>query len=117
MVVEFRVTDVAQRSRAVHSIATAAGQRRVPSHPDLHVRQLADRIAARMTRIRLETADLALSGWIPGQQVRVVVGDAPAPKNWILGQMRTYSVWQFTPDWLDLAVLDHGSPAPACPPG
>jgi len=78
----------------------------------LHAPVLAvDQIAARMTRIRLDTAGFALPGWIPGQQVRVAVGDAPAPKNpkdWIFGQMRTYSIWERTPDWLDLAVLDHG---------
>jgi NADPH-dependent ferric siderophore reductase len=70
-----------------------------------------DQMAARMTRIRLDTAGLAISGWIPGQQVRVAVGDAPAPRNpkdWIFGQMRTYSIWKRTPDRLDLAVLDHG---------
>ncbi len=70
-----------------------------------------DQIAARMTRIRLDTAALATLDWIPGQQVRVAVGDAPAPRNpkdWIFGQMRTYSIWERTPDRLDLAVLDHG---------
>jgi NADPH-dependent ferric siderophore reductase len=70
--------------------------------------QAVDQIAARMTRIRLDTAGLEMSGWIPGQQVRVVVGEAPAPKNWIAGQLRTYSVWEYTPDCLDLVVLDHG---------
>ena len=70
-----------------------------------------DQIAARMIRIRLDTAALATLDWIPGQQVRVAAGDAPAPRNpkdWIFGQMRTYSIWECTPDRLDLAVLDHG---------
>ena len=64
-----------------------------------------------MTRIRLDTAALAAPDRVPGQQVRVAAGDAPAPGNptdWIFGQMRTYSIWERTPGWLDLAVLDHG---------
>lgn len=67
-----------------------------------------DQIAARMIRIRLGTAGLAMPEWIPGQQVRVTVGSAPAPKNWVAGQMRTYSIWQLTPEYLELLVLDHG---------
>jgi len=78
----------------------------------LHAPVLAvDQMAARVTRIRLNTAGLAIPEWIPGQHVRVAVGDASGPKNpkdWIFGQLRTYSVWEFTPKWLDLAVLVHG---------
>jgi NADPH-dependent ferric siderophore reductase len=87
----------------------SASRRRLADRLLLHTPVLAvDQIAARMTRIRLDLADLATPAWIPGQQVRVVVGDVPAPKDWILGQMRTYSIWEATPDRLDLAVLDHG---------
>jgi NADPH-dependent ferric siderophore reductase len=67
-----------------------------------------DQIAARMIRIRLGTTGLAMPDWIPGQQVRVTVGSAPALKNWVAGQMRTYSVWQLTQEYLELLVLDHG---------
>jgi NADPH-dependent ferric siderophore reductase len=67
-----------------------------------------DQVAARMIKIRLGTAGLAMPAWIPGQQVRVVVGNAPPPKNWIAGQTRTYSVWQLTPEYLELLILDHG---------
>jgi NADPH-dependent ferric siderophore reductase len=84
-------------------------RRRLGDRLLLHAPVLAtDRIAARMTRIRLDLAGLAALDWIPGQHVRVTVGDAPAPKDWVFGQMRTYSIWDCTPDHLDLAVLDHG---------
>jgi NADPH-dependent ferric siderophore reductase len=87
-------------------------RRRLGDRLLLHAPVLAtDQIAARMTRIRLDTARLAALDWIPGQQVRVAVGDALAPKSpkdWVFGQLRTYSIWERTPDWLDLAVLDHG---------
>jgi NADPH-dependent ferric siderophore reductase len=67
-----------------------------------------ERIAARMTRIRMDTSGLAMPAWVPGQQVRVVVGDAAGPRNWITGELRTYSVWDCAGGHLDLAVLDHG---------
>jgi hypothetical protein len=57
-----------------------------------------------MTRIRLDTAALAALDWIPGQQVRVAVGDAPAPgnpKDWIFA------------DLLDLGALLRTSRLPA----
>ncbi len=87
----------------------SASRRRLADRLLVHAPVLAtDQIAARMTRIRLDLAGLATPDWIPGQHVRVVVGAAPFPKDWILGQMRTYSIWECTPDHLDLAVLDHG---------
>jgi NADPH-dependent ferric siderophore reductase len=100
------------RARPGDSRPESPPRRRLGDRLLLHAPVLAvDLIAARMTRIRLDTAGLAITGWIPGQQVRVAVGDSPGPKNpkdWIFGQMRTYSIWDRTPGWLDLAVLDHG---------
>jgi NADPH-dependent ferric siderophore reductase len=97
------------RARPGDSRPESPPRRRLGDRLLLHAPVLAvDPIAARMTRIRLDTAGLAITGWVPGQQVRVTVGGAPGPKDWIFGQMRTYSVWDLTPDWLDLAVLDHG---------
>ena len=99
------------RTRPGNSQLKSRPRHRLGDRLLLHAPVLAvDQIAARMTRIRLDTSGFAIPGWIPGQQVRVAVGDAPAPKNpkdWIFGQMRTYSIWECTPDWLDLAVLDH----------
>lgn len=66
-----------------------------------------DQITARMIKLRLGTAGLAMPDWIPGQHVRVVVGNAPRPKNWIAGQTRSYSIWQLTREYLELLVLDH----------
>jgi NADPH-dependent ferric siderophore reductase len=96
-------------ARPGSSEPASTSRRRLGDRLLLHAPVLAtDQIAARMTRIRLDLADLATLDWIPGQQVRVVVGAAPVPKDWILGQMRTYSIWDRTPGWLDLAVLVHG---------
>jgi NADPH-dependent ferric siderophore reductase len=97
------------RARPGDSRPESPPRRRLGDRLLLHAPVLAvDLIAARMTRIRLDLAGLATPDWIPGQHVRVVVGAAPFPKDWILGQMRTYSIWECTPDHLDLAVLDHG---------
>jgi Siderophore-interacting FAD-binding domain len=46
---------------------------------------------------------------VKGARRRSVAAPASKnPKDWIFGQMRTYSIWEYTPDRLDLAVLDHG---------
>jgi NADPH-dependent ferric siderophore reductase len=97
------------RTRPGNSLPKSPPRHRLGDRLLLHAPVLSvGQIAARMIRIRLDTAGLAIPGWLPGQQVRVAVGDAPAPKDWIFGQMRTYSIWEYTPDRLDLAVLDHG---------
>lgn len=67
-----------------------------------------DRVAPRMIRIRIGTSVVTKADWVPGQQVRVLVGNAPPPKDWVLGQMRTYSIWDITSEGLELIVLDHG---------
>jgi NADPH-dependent ferric siderophore reductase len=96
-------------ARPGSSEPASASRRRLADRLLLHAPVLAtDQITARMTRIRLDLAGLATPDWTPGQHVRVVAGAAPVPKDWILGQMRTYSIWECTPDHLDLAVLDHG---------
>jgi NADPH-dependent ferric siderophore reductase len=90
-------------------MSAAPPRRRLGDRLMLHAPvQAVDQIAARMIRIRLA---LSLPDWTPGQQVRVAVGDARGtlnPRDWIFGQVRTYSVWDGAPGYLDLAVLDHG---------
>jgi NADPH-dependent ferric siderophore reductase len=62
-------------------------------------------VAARMRRITLAVPGLA---WVPGQQVRVCVGNIAAPASWLDGLRRTYSVWDYDGALLQLCVLDHG---------
>ncbi|MET9487415.1 siderophore-interacting protein [Nocardia sp. NPDC006630] len=70
-----------------------------------------ERIAARMTRIRIGGPALRNLDWLPGQHVRVATGDS-ASGNVLarVGDLRTYSVWHFDREHseLHLCVLDHG---------
>ncbi|NUS54193.1 MAG: siderophore-interacting protein [Streptomycetaceae bacterium] len=78
-----------------------------------------ERISARMTRIRVAGPGLRAVRGEPGQQVRVLVGgtDADSFLGRRVGELRTYSVWQFgEPDadagTLDLCVMDHAGDGP-----
>lgn len=62
-------------------------------------------IAARMLRISIKSAG---QEWMPGQQIRVCVGDPGSPAGWLDGLRRTYSVWSYDGEVLTLCVLDHG---------
>ena len=62
-------------------------------------------VAARMRRITLAVPGLS---WVPGQQIRVCVGNIAAPASWLDGLRRTYSVWDYDGALLQLCVLDHG---------
>lgn len=44
--------------------------------------------------------------WLPGQHVRVHVGESEP--GILPGPLRTYSVWDYRDDAIDLCVLDHG---------
>ncbi|MFF0493673.1 siderophore-interacting protein [Nocardia sp. NPDC004068] len=70
-----------------------------------------ERIAARMTRVRIGGPDLRDLDWLPGQQVRIATGDPGADGVFArLGDLRTYSVWHFDREngELHVCVLDHG---------
>jgi len=60
-------------------------------------------ITPRMRLIRLAGSALRGLAWTPGQQVRVRVRD-PRGKT----ALRTYSVWSYQGDEIELCVLDHG---------
>jgi NADPH-dependent ferric siderophore reductase len=62
-------------------------------------------VAARMRRITVTAPGL---DWVPGQQVRVCVGDVRTPGSWLDGLRRTYSVWDYDRTRMLLCVLDHG---------
>ena len=62
-------------------------------------------IAARMLRITIAAPG---QEWMPGQQVRVCVGNVGSPSSWLDGLRRTYSVWSYDGELMTLCVLDHG---------
>jgi NADPH-dependent ferric siderophore reductase len=62
-------------------------------------------MAARMLRITIAAPG---QDWVPGQQVRVCVGDVNSPSSWLDGLRRTYSVWSYDGELMTLCVLDHG---------
>jgi NADPH-dependent ferric siderophore reductase len=62
-------------------------------------------ITARMRRITIAAGEL---DWMPGQQVRVCVGDVTSAASWLDGMRRSYSVWDYDGRLLELCVLDHG---------
>jgi NADPH-dependent ferric siderophore reductase len=62
-------------------------------------------ITPRMRRITIATGEL---DWMPGQQIRVCVGDVISPAGWLDGMRRSYSVWDYDGSLLQLCILDHG---------
>src|SRR4051812_11755681 len=71
-------------------------------------------IAERMRRIRISGPQLRELDWVPGTHIRLRVGDPRQPRSWLRGLLRTYSVWDYSPEGhLDICVLDH----PAAGPG
>jgi NADPH-dependent ferric siderophore reductase len=69
--------------------------------------ELNETFAGRIRRITITGDALRGLDWTPGQHVRVYVGDSP-PGLLPPGPLRTYSIWDYRTDTIDLAVLDHG---------
>lgn len=59
-----------------------------------------------MRLVTLAGPDLAGLAWVPGQHVRLQVG--PGGVDWLVGTLRTYTVWDYRDDRLELIVFDHG---------
>ncbi len=64
--------------------------------------ELNERYTGRIRRITITGLGLRGLEWRPGQHVRVQVGNGRP------GPLRTYSVWDYRIDTIDLCVLDHG---------
>jgi NADPH-dependent ferric siderophore reductase len=64
----------------------------------------------RMRLVRLTADGLRGLAWTPGQHVRVHIKemDAPAWIGVLRDTLRTYSVWSYDGESLELCVLDHG---------
>jgi NADPH-dependent ferric siderophore reductase len=67
-----------------------------------------EQVAPRLRRLTLTGPALAGLDWLPGQHVRLQVGAASGPVDWLIGTLRTYSVWDYDGETLELIVYDHG---------
>lgn len=65
-------------------------------------------LGPRMRLIRITGTDLVGLTYKPGQQVRPIVAPSPAALDWLVGTLRTYSVWDYDGSTLELVVFDHG---------
>lgn len=66
-------------------------------------------IAPQARLVRLTGPALRELEWLPGQHVRVSVGDLREARTWLAPRdvLRTYSVWSYDGEALELCVLDH----------
>ncbi|MFC4534955.1 siderophore-interacting protein [Sphaerisporangium dianthi] len=70
-------------------------------------------IAERMRHIRISGPQLRELGWVPGTHIRLRVGDPRRPRSFLQGFLRTYSIWDYSPEGhLDVCVLDHPNAGP-----
>jgi len=65
-----------------------------------------EQLTPRMRLIRIGGPGVYGLTWRPGQQVRVRAKD-PQASDWS-GALRTYSIWSYDGERLELCVLDHG---------
>lgn len=65
--------------------------------------------APRLRHITLAGAALSDLRWLPGQHVRVQVSAGPGVVDWLVGTLRTYTVWNYDGENLELIVFDHGA--------
>lgn len=65
-------------------------------------------LAPRLRHVTLTGPALAGLTWLPGQHVRLQVAAAPGPVDWLVGTLRTYSVWEYDGQAIELVVFDHG---------
>jgi NADPH-dependent ferric siderophore reductase len=68
----------------------------------------AEQRAPRLRHVTLTGPALAGLDWLPGQHVRLQVGAAPGAVDWLIGTLRTYSVWNYDGETLELIIFDHG---------
>jgi NADPH-dependent ferric siderophore reductase len=68
-----------------------------------------DLVGTRLRRITISATELRGQPWTPGQQVRVRTGD---PKTGDRGPKRSYSVYAYDGDSIELCIVDHGEDGP-----
>jgi NADPH-dependent ferric siderophore reductase len=67
-----------------------------------------EQLGPTVRQLRLAGPSLRHWDWTPGQQLRVQVGGLPGPLDLVTGLRRTYSVWAYDGETVDLCVIDHG---------
>ncbi|MCS7482917.1 siderophore-interacting protein [Umezawaea endophytica] len=65
-------------------------------------------LGPRLRLVTLTGPDLAGLDWLPGQHVRLQVAAGPAAVDWLVGTLRTYTVWSYHDQTMQLVVFDHG---------
>ncbi|WP_200799370.1 siderophore-interacting protein [Williamsia sterculiae] len=68
----------------------------------------AESVGPRLRRITLTGPGVSGLSWVPGQQVRLQVAAATAALDWLVGTLRTYSVWEYDGESMELIVFEHG---------
>lgn len=67
-----------------------------------------EQLAPRLRHVALTGPELAGLAWEPGQHVRLQVGAAPGAVDWLVGTLRTYTIWEYDGEILELIVYQHG---------
>ncbi|WP_306208193.1 siderophore-interacting protein [Actinoplanes sp. RD1] len=66
-------------------------------------------LGPRLRLITLTGPDLAGLDWVPGRHVRLQLAPGPAAVDWLVGTLRTYTVWSYADRTMELVVFDHGN--------
>ena len=64
-------------------------------------------LGPRLRLVTLTGPDLAGLDWLPGQHVRLQLAPGPAALDWLVGTLRTYTVWSYQDQTMELVVFDH----------
>ncbi|WP_431885728.1 siderophore-interacting protein [Micromonospora wenchangensis] len=65
-------------------------------------------LGPRLRLVTLTGPDLAGLDWLPGQHVRLQLAPGPAAVDWLVGTLRTYTLWSCQDQTMELVVFDHG---------
>lgn len=65
-------------------------------------------LGPRWRLVTLTGPELTGLEWTPGQHVRLQVAGGPVAVDWLVGTLRTYTVWSYHDQTMQLAVFDHG---------
>lgn len=69
--------------------------------------QAVEQRAPHLRQIALTGPGLAGLTWVPGQHVRLQVAEGHSSVDWLVGTLRTYSVWDYDGQTMQLIAFDH----------
>ncbi|MEU4241250.1 siderophore-interacting protein [Actinoplanes sp. NPDC026619] len=67
-----------------------------------------EQLGPRLRLITLTGPSLGGLAWVPGQHVRLQVAAGPSAVDWLVGTLRTYTVWNHLDQTIELIAVDHG---------